>query len=183
MLSKHFEKVRQRSEDYRMIYAFSVSLLFTGVVASFWVFTWFVPDFSGVANSASVLGAFDKAGTQNVQAESNTISPTSLVKQEAGNMFGSFFDSIKKMTGNAPEADTADTAKNLASDKVLTPDSGVDTAGTAGTVNADSAMNTSENVFSTSTQSGIIIEVDKNDISGVDGVDGVGGVEGAPERI
>jgi hypothetical protein len=86
MLIKHIDKVRQKSEDFRMVYAFMVSLLFTGVVTSFWVFSAVIPDFSGVSNSASVSNAIDG---------SKDLSPTGVVKQEAGNVFDSFWDTVK----------------------------------------------------------------------------------------
>ncbi|MEI6042610.1 MAG: hypothetical protein WCQ00_03545 [bacterium] len=85
MLSKHIENVKQKSENYRTVYAFTASVLFTGVVASFWVFSFFIPNMGGVANSASVSGAIDG---------SKEISPTGIVKQEIGGIF----DSIKNLT-------------------------------------------------------------------------------------
>ncbi len=100
MLSKHFEKIRQKSENYRMVYAFTVSLVFTGIISGLWVFSMFIPNFnsdSNIANSANVSGAVDGKGVGESQ---NYLSPTGVVKQEGGNIVDSFWNAIKGIKSN-----------------------------------------------------------------------------------
>jgi hypothetical protein len=148
MLSKHIENVRQKSENYRMLYAFTASLLFTGVVASFWVFTWFIPDVNGVSNSASVASAVDSTGRIG-----EDMSPTGIVKKEAGNVFGSFMNSINGLKDQAFTGGEYEVKNN-------------DTVGI------------SSDIISTTTKSGITVEVDRAEING--GLVDVGATSSSP---
>ena len=139
MLSKHIENVRQKSENYRMLYAFTASLLFTGVVASFWVFTWFIPDMNGVSNNASVANAVDSAG-KIVPVAQDDMSPAGIVKKEAGNVFGSFMNSVRGLKEQAFTGGQYEVKNNE--------------------VNADGA---SDGIISTTTKSGITVEVDNTE--------------------
>lgn len=130
MLSKHFEKVRQKSENYRMVYAFTVSLLFTGVIAGLWGFSFFIPNFN--SNSASVATAFDSG-----------LSPASVVKQEAGNIIDSFWNTVKGIKNNSFTGGQYEVKPSVSAE--------------------------SENTFSTTTSSGITVEVD-NANTGVAGM-------------
>ena len=122
MLSKHLENVRQKSENYRMVYAFTVSLLFTGVIAGLWGFSFFIPNFNSGSNSASVATAID-----------GDLSPTGVVKQEAGNIIDSFWNTVKGIKNNAYTGGQYE---------VKPVESG--------------------NTFSTTTSSGITVEVDNS---------------------
>jgi hypothetical protein len=122
MLSKHLENVRQKSENYRMVYAFTVSLLFTGVIAGLWGFSFFIPNFNTENNSASVATAID-----------GELSPTGVVKQEALNIVDSFWNTVKGIKNNPYAGGQYE---------VKPTESG--------------------NTFSTTTSSGITVEVDNN---------------------
>ena len=88
MLLKHLENVRQKSDNYKTFYAFSVSLLFTGVVAGLWAFSFFIPEVSGASNSASVAGAIDN---------SKDISPAAVVGQQSRGVFNTLSESISSL--------------------------------------------------------------------------------------
>jgi hypothetical protein len=137
MLSKHFDNVRQKSENYRVLYAFTASILFTGVIGGLWVFSWFIPNLNTVDNSASVATAVD-----------GDLSPAGVVKQEAGNIFGSFFDSIKGLTQK----------KFMGGQYEVKYDNG--TLGLSQNTGAGSADGT---VYSTTTSSGVTIEAEAVD--------------------
>jgi hypothetical protein len=126
MLSKHFEKVRQKSENYRMVCAFTVSLLFTGVIAGLWGFSFFIPNFNSGLNSASIATAID-----------GDLSPTGVVKQEAGNIIDSFWNTVKGVKNNPYTGGQYE---------VKPTESG--------------------GTFSTTTSSGITVEVDNTDTGG-----------------
>jgi len=137
MLSKHFDNVRQKSESYRVLYAFTASILFTGVVGGLWVFSWFIPNLNTVDNSATVATAVD-----------GDLSPTGVVKQEAGNIFSSFFDSMKGLTQK----------KFMGGQYEVKYDNG--TLGLSQNTGVGSADNT---VYSTTTSSGVTIEAEAVD--------------------
>ena len=82
MLLKHLEKVREKSENYRMLYAVTVSFLFTLLIGGLWAMSFAVP---GISNSASASDAVDN------------VSPMEVVVQQVGNVF----DSIKGLTSRS----------------------------------------------------------------------------------
>ncbi|MEI6553516.1 MAG: hypothetical protein WCO09_03015 [bacterium] len=144
MLSKHIENVRGRSEDYKKFYSLGASLLFTGVITFFWMFTWFIPslstsDVAASDNSASVLNAVDGASNNG----SSDLSPVGVVKQEAGNAISTFVDSSK---------DTTD---------------GTQDYNTSGDTSGDTSVLTPEGVITRTTKSGITVEAE-NPSSNVD---------------
>lgn len=137
MLSKHFDNVRQKSENYRMVYAFTASILFTGVVGGLWVSSWFIPNLN---NSASVITSIDGP---------KDLSPTGVVKQEAGNIFSSFFDSMKGLTekkfmGGQYEVKYDNGNLGLSQNDGVTPSESIEN-------------------YSTTTSSGFSVEADKVD--------------------
>jgi hypothetical protein len=146
MLTKHFDNVRQRSENFRVMYAFTASILFTGVIGSLWVFSWFIPNLNTVNNSASVATAIDVGGD---------LSPTGVVKQEAGNIFSTFFDSMKGLTQK----------KFMGGQYEVKYDNG--TLGLSQNVSVENqgvaGANVDEGVYSTTTSSGVTIEADITD--------------------
>jgi len=172
MLLKHIENVRQKSENYRTLYAVGTSVVFTGIIASLWVFSFFIPtvNSASVSNSASATDAVDSAN----------ISPTGIVKQETGNIFGSIFDSIKEVgnkpfLGNQYKVNYGDGALTLQQntdgsanggaptsvDGVITPADNASSADSADGVEAEasSTIITPENsVVSTTTKDGFTVE-------------------------
>ena len=95
MLQKHIENVRGKSEDYKKFYSLAVSIFFTGVVASIWVFSWLIPNSSAIDNGANVASAIDSP--VNSPEDSRELTPTAVVKQGAGGVFNSLFDSVKNV--------------------------------------------------------------------------------------
>ncbi len=154
MLTKHFDNVRQKSENFRVLYAITASILFTAVVGGVWVFSWFIPNLSSADNSASVANAVD----------GSNLSPTGIVKQEAGNVFDSFFDSIKgftqkKFMGGQYEVKYDNGTLGLSQNAGV--QAGVETTDASNGAGS-SADNTT---YSTTTSSGVTVEADKVDES------------------
>jgi hypothetical protein len=154
MLTKHFDNVRQKSENFRVLYAITASILFTGVVGGVWIFSWFIPNLNTVDSSASVATAID----------GGSLSPTGIVKQEAGNVFDSFFDSIKGLTqkkfmGGQYEVKYDNGTLGLSQNAgVQTGVGATDDSGVLGSSVSDA-------VYSTTTSSGVTVEADRVDES------------------
>ena len=145
MLSKHFENVRQKSDNYKSIYAVVFSVAFTSIIAGLWVFSFFIPSVSG--SSASVLSAVDG---------SSDITPTKIVKQEAGGAFDSFYNTIK---GLSMDNFMGGKYKVKYENGTL----GLNQNNSANVSNSvsDSESN-SDATFSTTTKDGITVEFQKN---------------------
>lgn len=151
MLLKHLENIQGKSENYRMAYALTVSIFFTGIIAGLWGFSFFIPNINGVSNSASAGVAVDTSG----------LSPIGIVRQEIGSVFGSLVDSIK---GVASKPFLGDKYKVKFDDGTLSLSENNSTS----TLSADglSSAPLTENaktVISTTTSSGFTVEAEGTD--------------------